>query len=728
MSSIRDGERRKASAPPDLPQTEAKVPTAPPEPAAEFSINFETFAESEAEVIAREPRSKGAPALAPERRAVVARNWLPPGDSIVESRPVGSMTVVTLRGRINEAFRGAELGQSLRGAVVFDLSHVDRISSFGVKGWLQMMERARFSACYLFRCSEAVIHQITMMRNFCGVARIHSLLVPYQCSSCGEEFSPVYEAVADRELLRGRSPVSVECPRCSAASAMVEDPWAYLSLDDHLLGEVPPDLQQVVEYLVQPARTDALEKFVSERETRIRIHAPLDGRLRLSRALSGLEGRVVFDVSPRPDASPQAAERLLDAIRQLDDDVTEVWIDGANRAIIQALLDHPVRRTFVSTAFVTLVTPSGARRPVLVDVRRKRAALLRGEVPVLDGVAAARGDVPPEDLEIIYVAARQLVATRLRTTTLTPDLADPRTDSPPTRIIAPPAPPRPAGLAVANWQIPLAAAAIVALGALAFVLPIAAVMGTIGDRANPSAGASVNPSAWDGINPLPPEWAEKPVTVDSDGLRVSGMAKGETAEAAADRSRTLALFHLVRHVAHLLQTTEAASALGSDPGEGGITRVVETYIADVGAEASPERIDHAVKHDELGYTVATRYYLPQNRLDHVVDYYRRTYNFRGLTLGRRFPFQPSAPSKAVVVSVATWFSKVSPGDAIVQVDNTEVRTLEDVERTLEPAYKRLEPGQSVPVYVLHDGNRVRLDFTRPEPELLPLQKQSGGTP
>src|SRR5690349_18145384 len=84
----------------------------------EFGFDFDAFerSEAEAEAATRAPRHLEATVpLQPERRTIVPRNWLSPGDSVVESRPVGNMTVVTLRGRINETFRGAELGQSLTG-------------------------------------------------------------------------------------------------------------------------------------------------------------------------------------------------------------------------------------------------------------------------------------------------------------------------------------------------------------------------------------------------------------------------------------------------------------------------------------------------------------------------------------------------------------------------------------------------------------------------------------
>jgi hypothetical protein len=739
--------------------------------APEFSFDFDAFERSEAE--AARPLSATlvpAPAArAPERRAIVPRNWLPPGDSVVETRPVGNMTVVSLRGRINESFRGAELGQSLRGVVVFDLAQVDRISSFGVKGWLQMMEHARFTSAYFFRCSEAVINQITMMRNFCGAGRIHSLLVPYQCAACGEEFSAVYEAVGDRELILGRSPVPVECPRCASAAKMADDPWAYLSLDEHLLDDVPADLEQVLEHLTIAQRVDPIEKFVSDDETRIRINAPLDARLRLTRALTGLEGRVVFDLTPQPEIGAAGIQRLTEAIRELDPEVTEVWIDGATHAVIEALLIDPPPRTFVSTAWVTAVaSATGLRRPVLVDVRKKRSALLRGELPVLEG---GRGPSTYEDAEIVFEAARHLVPAQPVARTPTPAPAPVRFQATPVpapgntearlqqlqlqqmqlqqmqqQLQSPntgPAPvvraAAPVGMSVPIWQIVAWGMVTLGMAALAFVIVFLAVARNfITQRA--AAPAPVPPPAisapasaelgWDGGSPLPPAWTEQPVVADDSGVKAVGIARGDTAEYAAEKSKYIAVYRLVQHVSDRLATEPVAASFGADPGDDAAEDVAQRFLADVGAWATPVRVNQAVKRETAGFKVATQHSLDAATLERVVAHYRETFEFRGLTVARRFPYRPGEGSEVIVVSADTWFKGVAPGDQVVQVGRDNVSTFEEFVKAAPAAFKDVPDGQSMVILVDHEGKRSKLEFTRaastgpkkdPKIDLLPLE-------
>jgi hypothetical protein len=735
---------------------------------SDFPFDFGAFEQSEAEAAARatattatatatpDPVSASLLDHADDARVIVPRSWLPPGDSVVETRPIGNMTVVTLRGRINESFRGVELGQSLSGVVVFDLSQVDRISSFGVKGWLQMLERARFTACYLFRCSEAVVNQITMMRNFCGPGRIHSFLAPYSCEACGEEFSVVYEAVPDREAILGRSPVAVRCPRCAAATKLADDPWAYLALDEHLLDHVPADLEQVLDHATGTNRMDPIEKFVSDEETRIRVNAPLDARLRLGRALNGVEGRVVIDLTPRQDLQAAGIQRLVDSIRDLEAEVSEVWIDGANRALLELLLRNPPPRTYISTAWVTAVAQTtGIRRPVLVDLKRKRSQLLRGEIPSVDA-GWARGPMRYEEADLVVSAARHLFPTTSPATptplpstlpvpSITPPtvherhFAEARTPRTPGGMtpggmtpghlppppITPTALPGRSGSSVSTHllvQVMAFVGVTLMLSTLAFTFVFCVawygLSQTQGPVAAPAPVVESQKLGWDGGNPLPPPWVEESVVVDAEGLRAVGLARADSAEVAAEQSRTQAIYRIVQYVAGQMGAETAGPALGTDPGDEAAEAVVVRFMGEVGAWASPVRINQAVKREAEGYTVATQHRLDAATLQRLLSYYRQTEEFRGLKVGRRFPFREPGASGVVVVRAETWFKSVGPGDTLVQIGTTPLATLEDFQRLAAEAWKNTAEGGRMMMWAEHvveggQGERVSLEFPRP---------------
>src|SRR5688572_4867654 len=107
MSTARDEDEMTEPGPPPSDESFVKTLVVQSPGSGEFGFDFDAFERSEAEVGPSRRQEETVP-LEPERRSIVPRNWLPPGDSVVETRPVGNMTVVTLRGRINESFRGAE--------------------------------------------------------------------------------------------------------------------------------------------------------------------------------------------------------------------------------------------------------------------------------------------------------------------------------------------------------------------------------------------------------------------------------------------------------------------------------------------------------------------------------------------------------------------------------------------------------------------------------------------
>ena len=89
--------------------------------------------------------------------------------SIIRRRSHG-LLMVSLSGRMTEAFQGGALAREVSGRVLFDLAGVERVTSFGVREWLQMLNEAssRVSALYIARCSEPIVNQVSMIRRFVG--------------------------------------------------------------------------------------------------------------------------------------------------------------------------------------------------------------------------------------------------------------------------------------------------------------------------------------------------------------------------------------------------------------------------------------------------------------------------------------------------------------------------------------------------------------------------------
>ncbi len=89
--------------------------------------------------------------------------------------------MIELGGPIDEAFDGRAVAAALGRVTVLDLAGVERVSSHGVREWVQMMELADVEALYLARCAEPLVNRLLLVRAMLGQASVISFAAPYVC-------------------------------------------------------------------------------------------------------------------------------------------------------------------------------------------------------------------------------------------------------------------------------------------------------------------------------------------------------------------------------------------------------------------------------------------------------------------------------------------------------------------------------------------------------------------
>jgi anti-anti-sigma regulatory factor len=140
---------------------------------------------------------------------------------------VGGRLTVALVGVLDENADLRPLAQ-LDGDVAIDLSGVKRISSTGVREWIDLM-RALAGRCRvaLVACSPASVTQLNLIANFRGAAQVESFIAPYECLRCGEEREVLIEArtCGRKELTLPAMP----CSSCGALMELAEIPERYLT-------------------------------------------------------------------------------------------------------------------------------------------------------------------------------------------------------------------------------------------------------------------------------------------------------------------------------------------------------------------------------------------------------------------------------------------------------------------------------------------------------------------
>jgi len=105
----------------------------------------------------------------------------------IEDGPDG-LTLVTIRGEVDENANLGKLGSSMKGRVILDLADVRRINSAGVREWVNFVRNLPdVEAMEFVRCSPTIVNQLNMIYNFRGQAAVRTFFAPYLCEHCDVE-------------------------------------------------------------------------------------------------------------------------------------------------------------------------------------------------------------------------------------------------------------------------------------------------------------------------------------------------------------------------------------------------------------------------------------------------------------------------------------------------------------------------------------------------------------
>ncbi|WP_437957638.1 protein kinase [Sorangium sp. So ce119] len=482
---------------------------------------------------------------------------------------------------------------------------------------------------------------------------------------------------------------------------------------------------------------EAIEKTVDERGTRIRVRCNLDAQVRWKRALDGIEGDLVLDLAGAAGATPEGVRALELSLRALGDEVTSIRIEGCPVALLDHLASaRPPLRAAVVTALVDGVCERcSAPRQTLLDVKEAAQAALEGRepympckrcnaplsfaslLPVLKRLAAAPEPAraaPGEAAAAMRPAAAAGAAASARRPEAeaasasgapsAPGVTSSPASSPAASSArgAPSTRSRTRGSAAqasaANGPGARWAFAAVGVSAALLLLSVAfAIRGWGRPRPAASAGAASAASAGAasaasagaasaasaGRAALPaeemPPWMQRPFAVEGDAVFVVGEGTGESREAALSVARADAISRLASNVAPALAGSEAYAFLqargGGERRAGMAEAEANRYLKQVGAFATPERVDARFQERDGAVVAVARYRMRKDSFDAAVQSYRRTVSALGLTAAPIFPLlegELKTSGDAVVVAVEdagpAASAGVRVGDVVVAVD------------------------------------------------------------
>ena len=125
-----------------------------------------------------------------EERSGILGAVQPPPKLLIERLTDGDVTCLRLAGTIDEQFDAPGLALTITSKyVLLDLGGVDRISSFGIRQWVDFIAAIgpRLAGIYYVECSPKVVDQFNMVANFGGPGYSVSFYAPYRCDTCEQE-------------------------------------------------------------------------------------------------------------------------------------------------------------------------------------------------------------------------------------------------------------------------------------------------------------------------------------------------------------------------------------------------------------------------------------------------------------------------------------------------------------------------------------------------------------
>jgi hypothetical protein len=264
----------------------------------------------------------------------------------VEKFADGGITCLKLAGTIDEQFEGKQIAAGVKGGtLVLDLGDIQRISSFGIREWVDFVGAigARVSSLWFVECAPKVVDQFNMVANFGGAGHVVSFYAPYRCDYCDDDRRRLVQVAQEKEAIKtGKLPERV-CASCGNAEYFDEDPLTFFSyLQGHPPAEVPPELASFLAARLNYAVADGarklrIDKQIEERATFFKLTGDLDATFPREKLADGVEGDVLFDLGGIGKIDPAGAAEWRQLMLQITPTVERVVLVGCPTAFVERL-------------------------------------------------------------------------------------------------------------------------------------------------------------------------------------------------------------------------------------------------------------------------------------------------------------------------------------------------------------------------------------------------------
>lgn len=278
----------------------------------------------------------------------------PPADApqapklTIEKFADGGIACLKFSGTIDEAFEGKKVARSIQAdTLVLDLGGVKKISSFGIREWVDFATAAvkQVKQMILIECAPKVVDQLNMVANFAGGGRVYSFYAPFRCDYCDSEQRVLLEVGKDFEAIKSMKLGDRPCPSCKESMYFDEDGSTYFS---YMLSqgtfELDPDvvsfLAAKLDYRV--GTIDAkihVDKLIEGRITYLRLAGDMNNTFPREKLAEGLEGTVIMDVTNVHRVEPAGAAEWRGFTQMVAPLVETLYLVGVQPAFLEKLCD-----------------------------------------------------------------------------------------------------------------------------------------------------------------------------------------------------------------------------------------------------------------------------------------------------------------------------------------------------------------------------------------------------
>jgi anti-anti-sigma regulatory factor len=269
-----------------------------------------------------------------------------PPKLVIEKFADGGVACLRFIGTIDESFEGKKLGATAAGDVlVIDLGAVKKISSFGIREWVDFVAAAakQVRSLVLVECAPKVVDQLNMVANFAGGGRVFSFYAPFRCDYCDSEHRVLLQVDKDYEIVKSMKLAERPCPSCKEAMYFDEDGATFFS---YILGQEKFELEPAVVAFLQARLSYAVsdlnkklhtDKVVEGRTTYLRLSGDLDRGFPRDKLAEGLEGTVLVDLANIGRIEPAGAAEWRGFVQMVTPIVDQLYLAAVPPAFAEKL-------------------------------------------------------------------------------------------------------------------------------------------------------------------------------------------------------------------------------------------------------------------------------------------------------------------------------------------------------------------------------------------------------